>query len=153
VDQGEYESDDGNDGNLGSDGLGDTAASRPAHDAQQCFRWPRRMDAATVPNIHKGDGLDIKLKVSSENLTSVEVQKGQLSGSIKSSTETYTEVRVFLVSNTETKGIQSYVFKILVEKSPMHMSAHDLWEMHFSTTHTEVKCLAPVRSAALGQRQ
>ncbi len=41
------------DGNLGNDGFGDTAASRPAYDTKKCF-------------IYTGNGLNIELQVSAQ---------------------------------------------------------------------------------------
>ena len=60
VDEGQYESDDGNE---------DMTASRPADDK------PRYLS-------HKGDGVDVTLQVSETNLEELEVTKRNLTGSI-----------------------------------------------------------------------
>lgn len=125
ADEGQYQSDDGE----GDDDAKGPAANNVINENKP-FKW-------------KGDGLNIKLQVSSQDLKAVEFQKDHLAGSVGRKTTTFQEVFGFIVSKQESEDGE-FVFKIMVEntsKKTRTIKTKKIWQMPSTESHSAEQCL------------
>lgn len=131
-DEGQYQSDDGE----GYDEVKGPAANNLINENK--------------PFIWKGEGLNIRLQVSSEDLKSVEFQKDHLTGSIGKKTTTFEAVLGFEVSKQETEDGE-FVFKIMMEntaKKSRTTKTKKIWQMPSTESHSAEQCLLKLRDWA-----
>jgi hypothetical protein len=142
-DEGEYRSDDG-------EGDGGDDANGNGSDANGGGMADSRSEYENKPFIWKGDGLNIRLQVSSQDLKSVEFQKDHLTGSIGKKTTTFQAVLGFEVSKQETED-GGFVFKIMVENTSKKSRATKtikIWQMPSTESHSAEQCLLKLRDWA-----